>query len=74
MLATYAPGVSEVDKGVGFTYDQIRQNVEQAIAGNHDDLFIISEYNPAIEKFKTGHMIMDLFQVILNSWIAKVGK
>ena len=49
----------------------MKANVDQAIVTCHDDLFIISEYNPAIEKFKTGNMILDLFQVILNAWITK---
>lgn len=33
-----------------------------------DDLVIITEYNPAIEKFKTGNMILDLFVWFLNGW------
>jgi len=69
MLGTIAPGVSEVNKEMGFTFDQMKANVEQALVAGHDDLFIFSEYNPAIEKFKTGNMILELFQVILNSWI-----
>ena len=51
----------------------MKANVEQALAAGHDDLFIFSEYNPAIEKFKTGNMVLELFQVILNSWISSKG-
>ena len=74
MNGTIAPGVSEVNKEVGFTQEQMKVNVEQALAADHDDLFIISEYNPAIEKFKTGNIVLELFQVILNCWISKVAK
>ena len=61
MMATFAPGVSESNKDLGFSFDQMKQNLDQAIAAGHDDLIIISEYNPAIEKFKTGNMILELF-------------
>jgi len=37
-----------------------------------DDLLIISGYNPAIEKFKTGNMVLDIFQWFLNGWILQV--
>ena len=61
MMGTFDPGVSEANKDLGFSFDQMKQNIDQAISAGHDDLIIISEYNPAIEKFKTGHMILDLF-------------
>ena len=50
MNGTIAPGVSEANKEMGFTYDQMKGNIEQALAADHDDLFIFTEYNPAIEK------------------------
>lgn len=61
MNGTIAPGVSEVNKDMGFTFDQMKGNIEQALAADLDDLFIFTEYNPAIEKSKTGAMILSLF-------------
>ena len=71
MIGTIAPGVSETNKEVGLTHDQMKGNLKHALAAELDDLFIFSEYNPAIEKFKTGNTLLELFQVILNSWISK---
>ena len=33
-------------------------------------LVIVSEYNPAIEKFKTGKVITDIFETLLIGWIS----
>ena len=41
---------------------------------NHDDLVVISEYNPAIEKIKTGETIVNIFHWLLDGWIKKVSQ
>jgi hypothetical protein len=35
---------------------------------------LISEYNPAIEKIKTGETIVNIFHWLLDGWIKKVGQ
>jgi len=40
----------------------------------HDDLLIITEYNPAIEKHKTGSMIVEIFKWLLEGWLQKVNQ
>lgn len=47
-------------------------NIETAVRTGHDDLIIMTEYNPAIEKFKTGNMMLNIYTWILNGWIAQV--
>jgi len=37
----------------------------------HDDLILITEYNPAIEKHKTGETIIGVFKQILSDWLEK---
>lgn len=61
MRASFAPGVSEVNQMVGFTDEQMQANIGQAVQARLDDLVVITEYNPAIEKFKTGNMILNMF-------------
>ena len=36
---------------------------------NHDKLVVISEYNPAIEKYKTGETMVNIFHMLLMGWI-----
>ena len=74
MLAAFAPGVSEANNMVGFTDEQMKSNIEQVVSLGMDDLIIITEYNPAIEKFKTGNMILDIFQGFLNGWTNQIEK
>jgi len=35
------------------------------IENNRDSLFVISEFNPAIEKFKTGETIISMFETLI---------
>ena len=69
MKASFAPGVSEPSTLLGFTADQMESIVSQLVKQEHDDLVVISEYNPAIEKVKTGNMILSMVRWFLLGWI-----
>lgn len=54
MKADYAHGVSDLSPIDGMTPETLQETLLDLIALKHDDLMIISEYNPAIEMVKTG--------------------
>jgi arginase family enzyme len=57
----FTPGVSEPNAVMGLTEDDLKELVETLSKTEHDDLVIISEYNPAIEKMKTGQIVVKIF-------------
>ena len=63
--AEYAPGVSEPSTVYGFTDTQILNSIDQLIKCKKDDLFMVTGYNPAIEKFKTGELIVNIFKHLI---------
>ena len=48
---------------------QIKAAIKDISDMRHDDLVILSEYNPAIEQVKTGLTIVELFEQLLTGWI-----
>ena len=65
LKAGYAPGVSEPNAVFGLTLENIEGAVNQLTESGKDDLVIISEYNPAIEKHKTGETMVHIFKWLL---------
>ena len=47
--AKFAPGVSEPNAVEGFSLNQMTSIAGRLVLAGHDDVVIISEYNPAIE-------------------------
>lgn len=70
--SNFVPGVSEPSSVFGLTDQQLIDTLQTLTDLNHDNLIIISEYNPAIEKFKTGEFILTAFAQVLQSWISKI--
>ena len=46
----------------------MKENLNIIAKYGHDDLILVSEFNPAIEKLKTGNFIIEMFITLLNSW------
>ena len=65
--AQYAPGVSEPSAVTGFTSDEVKAMVKQM---GGVQVVLVTEYNPAIEKFKTGGLITDIFSTLIHTWIS----
>lgn len=72
ILSTFAPGVSEPSPVQGFNEEQLKGIINDLTELKHDKLIIMSEYNPAIEKYKTGHTIVNMFHLLLQGWINQV--
>ena len=47
----------------------MKENLNIIAKYGHDDLILVSEFNPAIEKLKTGNFIIEMFITLLNSWV-----
>jgi hypothetical protein len=50
----------------------LKEAVSDLTSRQQDDLVIISEYNPAIEKHKTGETIVAIFKWFLEGWLSKI--
>lgn len=53
----------------GLTEDDMMGVIGDCVREQMDDLVVITEYNPAIEKHKTGGLIISLFKQLLNQWL-----
>ena len=69
MKAGFAPGVSEPNAVFGLTDSQMEAIIDQLTRSKHDDLFIITEFNPAIEKHTTGKFIVKILKWLLQGWL-----
>lgn len=69
MKARFAPGVSEPNICQGFSIRQIKSAIKDFSDFRHNDLVIITEYNPAIEQIKTGFTIVEIFEQLMTGWI-----
>ena len=63
--SNFVPGVSEPSSVFGLTDQQLNSTLKTLTDLDHDNLIIISEYNPAIEKFKTGEFMLNAFAQVL---------
>ena len=46
----------------------MKENLNIIVKYGLDDLILVSEFNPAIEKLKTGNLIIEMFITLLNNW------
>ena len=69
MRSEFAPGVSDPSSVLGFTSEQMKENLDIITKLGYDDLILVSEFNPAIEKLKTGNFIIEIFITLLNNWV-----
>mmetsp|Transcript_10524 Transcript_10524/g.14195 ORF Transcript_10524/g.14195 Transcript_10524/m.14195 type:complete len:95 (-) Transcript_10524:57-341(-) len=61
----FAPGVGLPSPAMGFTETQIAEIASKVGQDAKNRVFAISEYNPAIEKYRTGALL----QLIFSSFI-----
>eukprot|EP00347_Sterkiella_histriomuscorum_P014974 403358795 len=61
----YALGVSEPCPAFGFSIEEIEELSYQLGQQNQLKVFTISEYNPAIEKVRTGNILNSIYQNLL---------
>jgi len=47
----------------------LKENLNIIAKLGYDDLILVSEFNPAIEKLKTGNFIIEIFITLLNNWV-----
>lgn len=67
--AEVAPGVSEPNPVSGFSENEMLEVVLDLIEQQRDTIVSITEFNPAIEKVRTGQTIMTLFETLINGWL-----
>jgi len=72
LRANFAPGVSEPNAVFGLTEDMLKEQISELINQERDHLVVISEYNPAIEKFKTGEMAVKIWLWFLEGWMQNI--
>ena len=68
--SNFAPGVGLPSPAMGFTQDQICDIASKVGQNATNRVFSLSEYNPAIEKYRTGALL----QFIFSSFIFGVAK
>ena len=68
MKSGFAEGVGVPCSAMGLTNDEIYDIASAAGLGTR--LFSISEYNPAVEKFSTGSLLVDILQSFLTSLVS----
>ena len=61
----YAPGVGLPSPAMGFTESQINEIARKVGTDPTNRVFAVSEYNPAIEKYRTGTLLQYLFSSFL---------
>ena len=61
----YAPGVGLPSPAMGFTETQVSEIAHKIGKNPSNKVFSISEYNPAIEKYKTGTLLQSIFSSYL---------
>lgn len=47
----------------------MKENLNTISSLGYDDLILVSEFNPAIEKLKTGNFIIEIFITLLSNWV-----
>lgn len=57
----FAPGVGLPSPAMGFTETQIGEIAHKVGKDSKNRVFSISEYNPAIEKYRTGTLLQYIF-------------
>jgi arginase family enzyme len=67
--AEVAPGVSEPNPVSGFLEHEMIEVLLDLVEQKRDTLVAITEFNPAIEKVRTGQTIVTLFETLINGWL-----
>lgn len=70
--AEYAPGVSDPNPVSGFSENEMQDILLDLIEQERDNLFAITEFNPAIEKFKTCEVIINIFDTLIQGWLKNI--
>ena len=47
----------------------MKDNLNIIVKKGLDDLILVTEFNPAIEKLKTGNFIIEMLITLLNNWV-----
>ena len=68
MKAEFAQGVSEPNPVIGIDKEGITTILQDLQSLGHDDLLIISEFNPAIEKLQTGQLIVEIVNMVIMGY------
>lgn len=66
--AEFAPGISEPNPVYGFSPEMMKECLAAIAKKRQDDLIMITEFNPAIEKFETAKTLCHMFEHLLTLW------
>jgi arginase family enzyme len=74
LKAEFAPGVSEPNPVSGFTLGEMTDILLDLVDQGRDRVFAITEFNPAIEKFKTCGTIINLVETLIQGWLKEINQ